>query len=157
MSLMDMPRPEIALREAQRVLRPGGLVQFSIVHPCFGPPYRKLLRDADRRPYALEVGRYFDTEDRIDEWIFGETPPEVRAGLRRFRVPLFHKPISFWFNAIVDAGLSIERVEEPAASAELAKQYPSMADTRIVAYTLHVRCRKPWDSSSTANSCPSNS
>jgi SAM-dependent methyltransferase len=143
MSLMDMPRPDIALREARRVLRPGGFVQFSIVHPCFAPPYRKLLRDHERRPYAVEVGRYFDTEDRIDEWIFGETPPEVRTGLRPFRVPLFHKPISVWFNAIVDAGLRMERVEEPHATAELAMQHPSMADTRIVAYTLHARCRKP--------------
>ena len=33
MSLMDMPVAEAALREAWRVLRSGGFLQFSITHP----------------------------------------------------------------------------------------------------------------------------
>ena len=38
MSLMDMPDPDLALREACRILKRGGFLQFSITHPCFDLP-----------------------------------------------------------------------------------------------------------------------
>jgi SAM-dependent methyltransferase len=79
MSLIDMPEPHAALREACRDLRPGGFLQFSITHPCFDPPYRKLLRDGEGDAYAVEVGRYFeDPHGRIGHWLFSEArpPPE---------------------------------------------------------------------------------
>jgi SAM-dependent methyltransferase len=66
MSLMDMPEPHAAFDEVWRVLRPGGFLQFSITHPCFDPPYRRLLRDGQGVAYAVEVGKYFeDTNGRI--------------------------------------------------------------------------------------------
>jgi ubiquinone/menaquinone biosynthesis C-methylase UbiE len=89
MSLMDMPEPHAALREAWRVLRPGGFLQFSIMHPCFDPPYRKLLRDSQGFAYALEVGGYFDTTRR-DESTSGCPPrrrrPRRRRGFRWWRI-----------------------------------------------------------------------
>lgn len=144
MSLMDMPEPIQALREACRVLKSGGFLQFSICHPCFDPPHRKMLRDADGNARALEVGAYFEeTCGRIDEWLFSAAPHSAKAGLRPFRIPRFHQPLSAWFNAVVDAGFRIERVSEPCADDETAFRFPVVADTRVVAYFLHVRCRKP--------------
>jgi len=144
MSLMDMPEPWTALREACRVLKPRGFLQFSISHPCFDPPYRRLLRDAKGDAYAVEVGHYFDgTNGRIDQWLFSAAPPAAKDELRPFLVPRFHYPISTWFNAMVDAGFEIERVAEPNVDREQAARFPVVADTRIVAYFLHVRLRKP--------------
>jgi ubiquinone/menaquinone biosynthesis C-methylase UbiE len=143
MSLMDMPSPWLALSEAHRVLRHGGFLQFSITHPCFNPPHRKLLRDANRKEYAVEVGRYFDRIDgRIDEWLFSAAPSKAKSGLRPFRVPQFHRTLSEWVNMIVDAGFQIERLAEPFADEETAARCPAVRDTRVVAYFLHVRCRK---------------
>jgi ubiquinone/menaquinone biosynthesis C-methylase UbiE len=60
MSMMDMPDHGLALKEAARVLRPHGFLQFSIVHPCFSPPHRRVRRDAKGNVEAIEVGRYFE-------------------------------------------------------------------------------------------------
>lgn len=143
MCLMDLPEPETALRECRRVLRPGGFLQFSISHPCFNPPWRKLLRTEDDQAYALEVGRYFDRIDgEIDTWLFGGTPPDVRQGMRRFQIPRFHRTLAEWINLTLDAGFTLERVGEPRASEETAERVPAVADTRVAAYFLHLRCRK---------------
>ncbi len=143
MSLMDVPQPELAIREAHRVLRPGGFLQFSITHPCFGTPHRKLLRNDAGEAYAVEVGRYYDGEDgEIERWIFGATPPELKATLPRFEVPRFYRTLSQWMNAILGAGFTLERIEEPRVSEETARKHPAVQDTRVVSYFLHVRARK---------------
>jgi ubiquinone/menaquinone biosynthesis C-methylase UbiE len=63
MSLMDVPDQARVLQEVQRVLRPTGLLQFSIVHPCFVPALRKALRDANGNVRGIGIGGYFDTID----------------------------------------------------------------------------------------------
>jgi SAM-dependent methyltransferase len=142
MSLMDMPQSHVALREACRILKPGGFLQFSITHPCFDPPYRKLLRNAKGEAYAVEVGRYFDDDaGRIDEWLFSAAPQAAKAGLRKFQAPRFRQPVSVWLNAVVDAGFHIERVAEPCVDTGTADRFPVVADTRVVAYFLRVRGR----------------
>jgi ubiquinone/menaquinone biosynthesis C-methylase UbiE len=144
MSLMDMPRPQAALGEAWRVLRPGGFLQWSITHPCFFPPHRRQVQNGRGEPSAVELGRYFDRIDgEIDRWTFSAAPPEARNAWLPFEIPRFHRTLSEWLNAVVDAGFTIERIAEPHADEETARQVPRIADTRIVAYYLHVRCRKP--------------
>ena len=143
MSLMDMPSPEIALGEAHRVLRPKGMLQFSILHPCFFPPYRRVIRDENGLAAAFEVGDYFErTEGRVDRWLFGGTPEAEKRKLKPFDVPIFHRTLSTWLNSILDAGFILNRVAEPRADAETVERYPVVADTRIVSYFLHLQCIK---------------
>lgn len=144
MSLMDMPKPERALAEARRVVKPGGFLQFSILHPCFVPPYRKTLRRMDGTTRAVELARYFDTtEGEIDRWWFGTTPAEERASTPQFLIPRFHRPLHVWVDMIVAAGLVIEKLGEPMASEAVAAAYPIVEDTRVAPLFLHVRARKP--------------
>lgn len=144
MSLMDIPDQARALSEAERVLRPGGFLQFSITHPCFDPPHRRVLRDAAGIPRAIEVAGYFDSIDgRVDRWWFGTVPPEERARVAPFRTPRFDRTLSEWVEMICRAGLVIEQFGEPCASAELATAEPVVADTRIAPLFLHIRARKP--------------
>ena len=53
MAMMDVADQGAALREAFRVLKPQGFFQFSILHPCFVPPHRRNIRDADGNPIGL--------------------------------------------------------------------------------------------------------
>ena len=144
MSLMDVADLSRALAEAARVLRPGGFLQFSILHPCFAPPYRRVLRNDDGTTRAVELARYFDrTDGDIEEWTFSSLTPEERETNRRFRVPLFHRTLADWVGMLVAAGLRIEAMAEPSATEEEARAEPGIEDTRVVPLFLHIRVRKP--------------
>lgn len=144
MSLMDMPQVEGILAEVFRVVRPGGFLQFSIEHPCFTTPHRKTLRDEHGRAYAREVGGYFrEGEGETQEWIFGSAPPEVREGLRPFRVPSFTRPLGLWLNLLIEAGFVLERFGEPYPGDEAVRLNPGLQSAQVVAASLHVRARKP--------------
>ncbi|HYL35718.1 MAG TPA: class I SAM-dependent methyltransferase [Bryobacteraceae bacterium] len=143
MSLMDLPDQQAAVGEIHRVLHSGAFLQFSILHPCFFPPHRRLLRTENGDVYAVEVGRYFDrTDGEIERWLFSAAPEEAKAGLKPFEVPAFHRTLADWLNAVCDTGFVLERVTEPSADEETARRVPAVSDTRVVAYFLHVRCRK---------------
>lgn len=143
MCLMDLPEPEKALQEAYRVLKSGGFFQFSIEHPCFKPPYVKKLRTDNRKTYAVEVGNYFSRNDgEIEEWIFGNTPLALQQQSQKFQVPRFHRTLSFWINELIKAGFIIEQVLEPYPSEKMIQEKPSLQSASVVAYFLHIRCRK---------------
>jgi hypothetical protein len=132
------------LRGVWRVLRPGGFLQFSILHPCFFPPHRSIVRNERGEPCAIEIAGYFDrTDDLIDRWTFSAAPAATREAYDQFQIPRVHRTVSAWLNAVVDAGFTIDRLAEPHADDETAQRVPHVADTRIAAYYLHVRCRKP--------------
>ncbi len=144
MSLMDVSDPARAVREAARVLRPGGFLQFSILHPCFAPPYRKVVRNDDGTTRAIEIARYFDPVDgEIETWCFSSLPPEAKRSTEPFRIPRFHRTLSQWVEMIVTAGLVIEAFGEPSASPEVAAAVPYVEDTRVAPLFLHVCARKP--------------
>jgi SAM-dependent methyltransferase len=143
MSLMDMANQAEAVREAYRVLKRGGFLQFSITHPCFNTPRFKPVRDESGERVAVECGDYFNQpQGRVDEWIFGAAPPEAREGLPKFKVPRFYHTLSGWLTMLLDAGFQLQAVAEPIADDETVAKCPHLADTRIVGYYLHMRWRK---------------
>lgn len=144
MSLMDMPDQDRALAEVQRVLRPGGFLQFSILHPCFVPPHRKVLREPDGTVRAIEIAGYFDAIDgQVDTWWFETLPRAEREQVAPFRTPRFHRTLSGWVEIVRRAGLAIEQFGEPCADAALAQAEPVVADTRVAPLFLHIRAVKP--------------
>ena len=75
MSLMDIPESDHAVREAYRVLRPGGFFQFSILHPCFATTRWKWVTDESGERIGVVCGDYFTRpQGRIEEWIFARHP-----------------------------------------------------------------------------------
>ncbi|WP_439496940.1 class I SAM-dependent methyltransferase [Bosea sp. (in: a-proteobacteria)] len=143
MSLMDMPEQDRVLAEAERVLRPGGFLQFSILHPCFATPFRRVLRDEDGTVLGIEVRDYFRaTNGEIETWRFGAAPAHEKAKVEPFKVPRFHLTLSDWVNLVIAAGFTIEHMHEPMIDAETAAREPYLADTRVAPLFLHMRVRK---------------
>lgn len=142
MCFMDMPDQGLALKEAHRVLVPGGFLQFSIQHPCFFGSYRKVLRTEKGEPRAVELAGYFDIGPVAQSWMFTTMPADQRAAVSPFQTPRFHRTLSSWVDLFNHANLIIEQIVEPSASPEIAAEAPEVADTRIVPQALIVRLRK---------------
>ena len=62
----------------------------------------------------------------------------------------FRRTLSSWLNLLVSTGFVLEGFDEPYADEETIKQCPYVADSRIIAYFLIVRCRKPPQSPAAA-------
>jgi len=110
MALMDGPDFSGAMHEAWRVLRRGGTLCFSVLHPCFVTPALRWLRDEEGNYEGMRVGRYFDREPFVERWRFSKRPdPE---SIEPFEVPRFPRTLSDHLNALADAGFRIARIEE---------------------------------------------
>ena len=142
MSLMDTPDPAAALDEMTRVVRRGGCVQFSISHPVNTTPLRQWIDDDDGVRTCAAIGDYFVEGPVTTSWTFKAVPDEMRERHAPFTITAARRTLSGWFNMVIDAGLTIDRVIEPVASEEIAMHHPEVSDTRIVPFFLIIRARR---------------
>jgi SAM-dependent methyltransferase len=94
------------VREVARVVRPRGTFVYVGVHPCFVGPHS--VYDPDGAVPELHAGWYRLT-GRYDE-----APGIWRGSGVRIRVGASHLPLGLFLQTFLDAGLQLERVEEPA-------------------------------------------
>lgn len=127
MALMDIPLLPPTLAHVRRILRPGGWFVFSVLHPCFNPPISdESLRDG---AWWRLVRAYFDER-------FWQSPR--RTGPPG-KVGAYHRTLGTYLNACVDAGLAIERIDEPQFAGVHAQRRPIWAEVPAV---LIGRCRQ---------------
>lgn len=144
MSLMDGPRLGDAFRAAQRVLRPGGWLAFSVLHPCF---FMKLARWPTKvygEETHLEVGDYFADTLEDEHWRFSKANRDGKTDLAPFRIPRFAHRLEDYLNAIAEVGLVLERASEPRPSEQAAQENPWLWRFRRHApIVLMIRARRP--------------
>jgi SAM-dependent methyltransferase len=90
------------VRETTRVLRPGGAFAYLGLHPCF-VGHHAFVHGRDVPD--LHPG-YRDTSYRTEA-------PGIWSGGLRAKVGARHLPLGIFLSAFLDAGLALERFEEP--------------------------------------------
>ena len=109
---------EAAIGEVARVLAPGGRFVFFLNHPLLQTPGSGWIDDRILEEQYWRIGPYL-TVDRTME--------QVDNGVV---IPFVHRPLSHYVNAMIGAGLALERMEEPAPPAgflDRAEEYAAAA------------------------------
>lgn len=135
MSLMDMPEPGEVIKAAAKVLRPGGRLVFSILHPCFLTPFREWHRDADGNKRALMVSDYFDSGPIETTW-------QSDTMLYEITDTWMHATLTEWVGWITNAGFKIWAIDEPQPTEKTIHANPELADGRLVPNFLFIDARK---------------
>jgi ubiquinone/menaquinone biosynthesis C-methylase UbiE len=147
MALMDGPDFEGAVKEIYRVLRPGGELMFSILHPCFVTKGYGWICDDDENPAVITVSDYFAREPWVERWKFSKAPGSENAAfaseVEPFAVPRFPMTLSDYLNALIEAGFVLKRTQEPRPSQETCEKHPRLQRWRDhAAIFLYVRAVK---------------
>jgi SAM-dependent methyltransferase len=100
--------------EVARVLRPGGAFVYLGVHPCFVGPHAFVH---DRAVPELHPG-YRETS-------YSNDAPGIWSEGLRAKVGAWHLPLGLFVQAFLDAGLVLERFEEPEG-----RDYPHVVALR---------------------------
>jgi SAM-dependent methyltransferase len=142
MALMDGPGFPGAMHEIARVLRPGGTLAYSILHPCFATKGFGWIRDASGRAIKFTVADYFNEEAWIDRWKFGHAPNA--AQVEEFAIPRFDRKLSDYINPVIAAGLRLDEIREPRAPESACALHPEafIKFRDHIALFLYVRASK---------------
>jgi SAM-dependent methyltransferase len=94
---------DTAIAEVARVLEPGGRFVFMLNHPLLQTPGSGWIDDhiLDPPEQYWRIGPYLIESDEIEE---------VQKGVF---IPFIHRPLSRYVNALLDVGLTLERMLEP--------------------------------------------
>jgi ubiquinone/menaquinone biosynthesis C-methylase UbiE len=120
------------MRNISTWLTPDGALVYSTEHPIFTArlPEDGWLVDEHGQRTRWTLDRYAEEDARAETWFV--------EGVRKH-----HRRLSTLINGILDAGLQLERILEPAPSDTWLATHPDSIDERRRPMFLLVKARKP--------------
>ena len=121
-----------AIAEVARVLEPGGAFLFFLNHPLLQTPGSGWIDDQilDPPEQYWRIGPYLVEDTSLEE---------VEKGVH---IPFIHRPLHRYVNALADAGLYVEHMEEPAPPAGFLARASEYEAAATIPRLLFLRCRK---------------
>jgi ubiquinone/menaquinone biosynthesis C-methylase UbiE len=121
-----------ALHEVGRVLRPGGRFLFFLNHPLLQVPGSGWIDDQvlDPPEQYWRIGPYLVEDESLEQ---------VENGVF---IPFIHRPLSRYVNAMVDAGLVLRRMEEPAPPPGFIARAHEYEEAATIPRLLFLRAEK---------------
>jgi ubiquinone/menaquinone biosynthesis C-methylase UbiE len=119
LSLQDMDPLEPVLQSAARMLKPGGRMVLLLTHPAFRIPRQS--------GWGFDEGRKL-VYRRVDRYLTPLPVPMKPFPGQEGRTWSFHRPLQDYVNALSDAGLHVDRMDEVPAGAVLSGSGNRRAD-----------------------------
>ncbi len=110
--LMDFDPIDRALHEFARVLKPGGLFIFTLLHPFFG---RAALTKNWKEKILFKTPHY-----KLKEYVTPVARPRLINGLPSKTI-VYHRPLEFYFKKLKDASFMVTDLEEPVFEKSFVK------------------------------------
>lgn len=120
---------EAAIHEVARTLGPDGRFVLVLCHPLLQAPGSGWVEDQVAGERYWRVGEYLRVDTVVDE---------VAPGVA---LRFIHRPLSRYINAMSDAGLLIEEMNEPAPSPGFLADTGGHAEDAMIPRILLVRAR----------------
>lgn len=120
------------LAEVARVIAPGGRFLLLLNHPLLQTPDSGWIDDhiLDPPEQYWRVGAYLTEADNIEE---------VEPGIF---IRFFHRPLSAYLNTAIGAGLSLERMDEPAPPPGFIERAPGYTEAATIPRLLALQFRR---------------
>lgn len=119
-----------AIGEVSRVLRPGGRFVFCLNHPLLQTPGSGWIDDQILEEQYWRIGPYLPEAATIEE---------VEKGVF---IRFVHRPLGRYVNAMVDNGLVLERMIEPAPPSGFVARAPEYTEVTTVPRLLVLVARR---------------
>jgi SAM-dependent methyltransferase len=109
MVLFDMAEIAPLARALTRLLKPGGLFVFSVIHPCFNNPHTAFAAECvdrdgqEETTYWVKVPRYIQPTVSQAAAIAGQPEPQL----------IFHRPLEVLLGAFFECGFVLDALREP--------------------------------------------
>jgi 2-polyprenyl-3-methyl-5-hydroxy-6-metoxy-1,4-benzoquinol methylase len=113
MALFDMPEIEPVFRVLRKLLKPGGVFVFSLMHPAFNNPSAALMAeewdDGELHTrYAVKTSRYMTRFESKGLALRNQPKPQL----------YFHRPLRYYMNVAFQNGFILDGFEERSFSPE---------------------------------------
>jgi SAM-dependent methyltransferase len=97
-----LPDHTVPLGEVARVLRPGGRFVWCLNHPLLQTPNSGWIDDQVLEEQYWRIGPYLDDDVSLEE---------LEPGVV---LPFVHRPLGRYVNTMIESGLALTRMDEPA-------------------------------------------